>query len=108
MCGINGILARGQTFLYSHAIGKMNDALAHRGPDDEGIYKDADVLLGHRRLSIIDLSAAGKQPMSDQSKTLWIVFNGEIYNFKDIRRKLESKGHLFQSNTDTEVIVHGY
>jgi asparagine synthase (glutamine-hydrolysing) len=81
--------------------------LAHRGPDDEGFYFAGPVGLGFRRLSIIDL-AGGHQPMSDREGSVWLVFNGEIYNFKELRRQLESLGHSFQTNSDTEVIIHGY
>lgn len=83
------------------------NTIFHRGPDDEGTYIDGSLGLGFRRLSIIDLSG-GHQPMADESKKIWIVFNGEIYNFKEIRKTLESKGHQFRTNSDTEVIVQGY
>ncbi len=88
----------------------MTDRLAHRGPDDRGTYaSDEDgVGLGFRRLSIIDLSPAGHQPMCNEDGTLWLVFNGEIYNFKALRIQLEQKGHVFKSDTDSETILHGY
>lgn len=88
----------------------MRDTLAHRGPDDAGIWCDprGDVALGHRRLSILDLSDAGHQPMSNEDGTVWTVFNGEIYNYPDVRQILERRGHVFKSHTDTEVIVHAY
>jgi asparagine synthase (glutamine-hydrolysing) len=86
----------------------MNQALKHRGPDDQSTYFDDKVSLGHRRLSIIDLSPAGKQPKCNEDESIWIVFNGEIYNFQEIRPKLEEKGHKFSSNSDTEVIIHAY
>ncbi len=79
----------------------------HRGPDDEGMYVGKDAILGHKRLSIIDLSK-GKQPISNEDNTIWIVFNGEIYNFKELRTQLISRGHVFKTETDTEVIVHLY
>lgn len=84
--------------------------LVHRGPDDEGVYVDpqAKAGLGHRRLSIIDLSPAGHQPMSNEDESIWIVLNGEIYNFLEIRKDLEQRGHVFRSHTDTEVIIHLY
>jgi asparagine synthase (glutamine-hydrolysing) len=85
----------------------MTDALIHRGPDDEGFYISGEVGLGHRRLSIIDL-AAGHQPMTNEDSTVWVVFNGEIYNFIELQRYLESKGHQFKTRSDTEVIVHLY
>jgi asparagine synthase (glutamine-hydrolysing) len=78
------------------------------GPDDAGLYIGSHIGLGHRRLSIIDLSAAGHQPMANEDKTIWIVFNGEIYNFLDLRSELIEKGHIFISCTDTEVLIHGY
>lgn len=88
----------------------MTDALSHRGPDDEGQYSDESTGtgLGHRRLSIIDLSPSGHQPMTYRDSRLWIVFNGEIYNFLEIRRELETKGHSFVSDSDTEVILAAY
>lgn len=101
MCGVNGF-----NFEDKGLIRAMNKAIAHRGPDDSGIYTDKGISLGNRRLSIIDLSKRGKQPM--QNKNLHIVYNGEIYNFKEIRTKLEKKGHRFKSNTDTEVVLHAY
>lgn len=103
ICGINGF-----TWKDPHLIEKMNQALQHRGPDDESTYIDDMVSLGHRRLSIIDLSPAGRQPKCNEDGSLWIVFNGEIYNFQEIRAKLEKSGHKFSSNTDTEVIIHAY
>jgi asparagine synthase (glutamine-hydrolysing) len=86
----------------------MNEVNKNRGPDDRGVYTDGDVSLGHTRLSIIDLSENGHQPMSNEDGTVWIVFNGEIYNFQGLRAELASKGHTFKSNTDTEVIIHAY
>ncbi|MFH1307829.1 MAG: asparagine synthase (glutamine-hydrolyzing) [archaeon] len=104
MCGIVGILGFGDKKL----VRKMNNILVHRGPDDCGYYSDKNIELGHRRLAIIDLSKAGKQPMSNEDETLWIVFNGEIYNFANLRQELEEKGHKFKSDSDTEVIIHSY
>ena len=88
-------------------IQAMAESIAHRGPDDEGYYLAGPLGLGFRRLSIIDL-ASGHQPMSDQEESVWVIFNGEIYNFLELRRELESFGHVFRTNSDTEVIVHGY
>lgn len=85
----------------------MMNAISHRGPDDEGIYMSSQVGLGHRRLSIIDVNA-GKQPISNEDGTVWVVYNGEIYNYKELRRKLLSQGHFLKTETDTEVIVHLY
>ncbi len=86
----------------------MTDTLAHRGPDGEGIYACDPVGLGHRRLAIIDLSPAGRQPMSNEDETVWVTFNGEIYNFAEVRAELQQRGHHFRSGTDTEMIVHAY
>ena len=85
----------------------MCDSLIHRGPDDEGQMVDGRVGLGMRRLSIIDLST-GHQPITNEDKSKWIVFNGEIYNFQRLRKELETLGHHFQTQTDTETILHGY
>ena len=87
---------------------KMRDIMYSRGPDDAGVYIGEHIGLGHRRLSIIDLTASGHQPMANADKTIWMVFNGEIYNFKDLRKKLEELGHVFKSRTDCEVVIHGY
>ncbi|MBK9948868.1 MAG: asparagine synthase (glutamine-hydrolyzing) [Nitrospira sp.] len=88
-------------------IEQMTRSLAHRGPDDEGVYVSGPLGLGFRRLSIIDLQG-GHQPMSDDIRSVWVVFNGEIYNFCELRRELEDSGHVFQTSSDTEVVVHGY
>ena len=85
----------------------MADRIIHRGPDEEGYYVDDDVALGHRRLSIIDLSN-GKQPMFNEDGSIAVVYNGEIYNFQEIREDLVNKGHSFKTNSDTEILVHGY
>jgi len=85
----------------------MTRSIIHRGPDDEGYFIAGQLGLGFRRLSIIDL-AGGHQPMSDQEESVWVVFNGEIYNFPEIKRELQSRGHVFRTNSDTEVIIHGY
>ncbi|MGD0785079.1 MAG: asparagine synthase (glutamine-hydrolyzing) [Sedimentisphaerales bacterium] len=103
MCGINGFSWADQKL-----INAMNQATCNRGPDDEGVFTDENVSLGHRRLSIIDLSPAGHQPMCNEDETFWIVYNGEVYNFQEIRWQLEKLGHKFKSRTDTEVIVHAY
>src|ERR1700721_2096217 len=108
MCGICGKLnfEPGNSVNPALLLG-MLDTIRHRGPDDEGTYIAGEVGLGHRRLSIIDLSA-GHQPLSNEDGTVWIVFNGEIYNFQELRTFLLSKGHTFKTHTDTEVIVHLY
>ena len=112
MCGIAGFVGavRGDVEL---AVEAMNRALAHRGPDDAGVNVfslsgDRWLGLGHRRLSIIDLSPAGHQPMLDPATGNAVVFNGEIYNFQALRIALQQKGHVFASQTDTEVILKGY
>lgn len=109
MCGIAGKLhfEPGRP-VDAALIRRMCDAIAHRGPDDAGIWCRGPVGLGHRRLSIVDLSAAGHQPMSNVEGTLWIVFNGEIYNFQELRDGLEREGHTFRSRTDTEVLLKLY
>jgi asparagine synthase (glutamine-hydrolysing) len=106
MCGIAGAINCGD----AQVVGRMTEALRHRGPDDRGVvfFPHERLGLGHRRLSIIDLSPAGHQPMSTEDENLWITFNGEIYNFIELRDELRSKGHEFRSSSDTEVILHLY
>jgi asparagine synthase (glutamine-hydrolysing) len=108
MCGIAGIGNRRGEPVSAKLIKRMTDRIAHRGPDSEGHYTDGGIGLGHRRLSIIDLSPHGHQPMANENGDVIIVFNGEIYNFQKLRVELESRGHQFHSQTDTEVIVHAY
>ncbi|NJN98123.1 MAG: hypothetical protein HC875_30585 [Anaerolineales bacterium] len=108
MCGIAGILQFNHQPVTAALVQRMTDVIRHRGPDGDGIYTNGSVGLGHRRLSIIDLSTAGRQPMSNEDGSLWITYNGEIYNFQETRHLLLQKGHQFQSNTDTEVILHAY
>jgi len=124
MCGICGIVDFSGTPISEDLIRQMSNTLAHRGPDDEGYYfnhqslstkhygpstdhQSPTVALAHRRLSIIDL-ASGKQPLSNEDGTIWIVFNGEIYNFQELRTILQKKGHIFKTKSDTETIVHAY
>ena len=107
MCGIYGILNFNKGPVDQDVLKAMSDVLKHRGPDDEGIYINANVGLGHRRLAIIDLDT-GHQPMHNEDKTISIVFNGEIYNFKDLKQDLEKKGHRFSTKSDAEVIIHLY
>jgi asparagine synthase (glutamine-hydrolysing) len=108
MCGIAGQFNFQRRDPVDRAtIVRMARSIAHRGPDDEGFFIAGPIGLGFRRLSIIDL-ASGHQPMSDAEETVWVIFNGEIYNYKELRRELQSKGHRFKTNCDTEVIVHGY
>ena len=106
MCGINGIIDKQKTPHFSE-IKQMNNAISHRGPDGEGILKFENCILGHRRLSIQDLSDKGHQPMSVDGR-YWIIFNGEIYNFKIIKGELENLGYTFFSASDTEVILNAY
>jgi asparagine synthase (glutamine-hydrolysing) len=119
MCGITGaIWSRPELAIESPTLERMTAALAHRGPDDQGLYQSEyrlrppyeaqpGVALGHRRLSIIDL-AGGHQPLANENETVWVVFNGEIYNYVDLRRRLEGSGHRFRTDSDTETIVHLY
>jgi asparagine synthase (glutamine-hydrolysing) len=106
MCGICGYLSR-EGPATAETIGAMAGTLAHRGPDGKGMHHDGPMALGHRRLSIIDLSEAASEPMTNEDGSLWLVFNGEIYNFREIRRDLEGR-HRFRSRSDGEVILHLY
>ena len=108
MCGILAVVdLKGQP-LNETLVRRMRDTMFHRGPDDDGLYLDGPVALGHRRLSIIDLSSSGHQPMSNEDGSIQVVFNGEIYNYVELRDELQKRGHIFQSSSDTEVIVHQY
>src|SRR5690348_10716806 len=108
MCGIAGILnyRTGQA-VDPAQLGAMADTMVHRGPDDDGIFVSGPVGLAHRRLSIIDLSG-GHQPMFNEDGSIAIVFNGEIYNHRELRAELQSKGHVYRTQSDTESIVHAY
>ena len=106
MCGIVGFT--NNITNSDEVLGKMMDRIKHRGPDAYGKYIDDDIALGHRRLSIIDVSSSGDQPIYNEDGSLVIVFNGEIYNYMSIREELIEKGHIFSTNTDTEVLIHGY
>jgi asparagine synthase (glutamine-hydrolysing) len=108
MCGIAGLIGEKNEMRAQIAVGRMVSALARRGPDGEGIEAWPMAVLGHRRLSIFDLSEAGRQPMLSIDGEVGVVFNGAIYNFLDLRRILMTRGYQFSSNTDTEVLVHGY
>jgi len=109
MCGICGKLNFSKDEqVERRLIEQMCQVLSHRGPDDEGVYVKGNFGLGHRRLSIIDLTPAGHQPMGNEDKTVWISFNGEIYNYLELREQLECRGHRFISSTDTETILHLY
>lgn len=107
MCGICGIVDFGNTNIEKKDIVGMTDILAHRGPDDKGFYLDAHVALGIRRLSIIDLDT-GNQPMYNEDKSIWLVYNGEIYNYHELSESLKNEGHIFYTRSDTEVIIHLY
>lgn len=105
MCGIVGFIGNEEN--KGERIKKMTDRMVHRGPDQEGYYIDEMIALGHRRLSIIDLEN-GTQPMFNEDKSLVVIFNGEIYNYRELKEELERKGHEFRTNSDTEVLLHGY
>src|SRR5438093_12754566 len=108
MCGICGQLNfAGKEPVEPEVIHRMAATMVHRGPDDHGYFIEGPVGLGFRRLSIIDLGG-GHQPMSDAEETVWVIFNGEIYNFRELRQDLEGRGHHFRTKSDTEVIIHGY
>src|SRR5216683_2890332 len=106
MCGIAGyFLQEGHARLAT--VKAMCDHIRHRGPDDEGFHVEGGCAIGMRRLSIIDLST-GHQPMSNEDRTVWVVFNGEIYNFQQLRSELMGQGHRFETASDTETLVHLY
>ncbi|OLC16227.1 MAG: asparagine synthase (glutamine-hydrolyzing) [Candidatus Rokubacteria bacterium 13_1_40CM_69_27] len=107
MCGIAGFLVRDRPEHEWPIVRRMTDSLRHRGPDEEGFYLDEDVALGIRRLRVIDLQT-GRQPMSNEDGTVWVMQNGEIYNFADLRARLERLGHHFRTRSDTEAIAHAY
>lgn len=107
MCGIAGIVSLEGKPVFEQELRNMCSAIAHRGPDDEGFYFQTGVGLGMRRLSIIDLDS-GRQPVSNEDGTVWVVFNGEIYNFQELRQQLKGRGHVFSTHGDTETIVHLY
>jgi asparagine synthase (glutamine-hydrolysing) len=107
MCGVTGVFHhRSQVPAERDVLERMTASLFHRGPDQSGIFMDRELGLGHRRLSIIDLSEAGRQPMANEDGNVVVSFNGEIYNYREIRSELQSAGHIFRSNSDTEVLVH--
>ncbi len=110
MCGIAGVFrTRGLIGDADHrALARMLEAERHRGPDGQGIHEDREVLLGHRRLAIIDLSDSASQPMANETEDIWLTFNGEVYNFAELRSELRRLGHGFRSQTDAEVVLHGY
>jgi len=103
LCGICGFVG----FEDKELLREMCNSIRHRGPDDQGYYIDANVSMGHNRLSIIDLKG-GHQPIHNEDGSIWVIYNGEIYNFADLRNELETKGHRFYTSSDTEAIVHLY
>ncbi len=107
MCGIVGLVRSDGLDVDEALLGRMCDAIRHRGPDDDGFYVNGGVGLGMRRLSIIDLNS-GAQPIHNRDLTAWIIFNGEIYNYRELRQELEKLGHIFYTNSDTEAIIHAY
>lgn len=109
MCGILGQLNYTQK-IEEQCFNKMRDVLVHRGPNDAGTWLSADglVALGHQRLSFLDLTVAGHQPMTNENQTLWLTYNGEIYNYTELTAILTAKGHCFKSTSDSEVLLHGY
>ena len=108
MCGIAGIFNLNGDPVSRRAIKAMTDIISHRGPDGEGHHIDGNIALGHRRLAIIDLTTTGHQPMANEDASVVVVYNGEIYNFLQLRAELEGKGHKFRSKSDTEVLILGY
>src|SRR4051794_32921412 len=104
MCGIAGSVFAPSS---EHTLRRALDLLSHRGPDGGGLWQNGQVSLGHRRLAVIDLSTRAEQPMTNEDQSVRVVFNGEIYNFKALRKQLEGR-HRFRSDSDTEVLVHGY
>jgi asparagine synthase (glutamine-hydrolysing) len=107
VCGIVGITRAGEAAVDRALLARMCEAIRHRGPDEDGFYFNDGVGLAMRRLAIIDLKG-GQQPIHNQAKTAWIVFNGEIYNYPELREHLEKLGHTFYTNSDTEAIIHAY
>src|SRR5687768_11662658 len=105
MCGIAGYMTDGEPIADRALIRAMCDRIRHRGPDGEGYFVDGTVTLGHRRLSIIDV-AGGMQPLGNEDGTMQVVFNGEIYNYRELRADLLKRGHRFTTHSDTEVLVH--
>ena len=108
MCGIAGIFHRDGAPASPVLLRRMTDAVKHRGPDGEGYYLDGNLGLGHRRLAIIDLSNAGHQPMATEDGRYVISYNGEVYNFNELRIELEAIGHRFYSRTDSEVVLKSF
>ncbi len=108
MCGIAGIVGQHRHSRRREKLQKMLTAIEYRGPDDEDIYESSEVILGHRRLSILDLSKNGRQPMGSTDRSCWVTHNGEIYNFKALKKDLVSRGYTFDTEGDCEVLLKGY
>ena len=108
MCGIVGIIRFDEKPIKKTELQAMMQVIKHRGPDDEGVFIDGHVGLGHVRLSILDLSSAGKQPMTDPTGRYTIIQNGESYNYIELREELQAMGYTFKTQTDTEVVLNGY
>ena len=106
MCGIAGLIYTNNAPVSPIVLKNMTDSLAHRGPDGEGQWIEGNVGIGHRRLAILDLSPAGHQPMISTNNRYLLTYNGEVYNFRELRGELEAKGYLFHSQTDTEVVLN--
>ena len=108
MCGICGVVDFAQERIPRDLVDRMRDTMVNRGPDDADTHVLPHVGLAHRRLSIIDLSPRGRQPMSNEDGSVWMVYNGEIYDFETLRTELLAAGHTFRSDSDSDVLVHGY
>jgi asparagine synthase (glutamine-hydrolysing) len=112
MCGIAGFVTQRAPAPDVAHLERMRDVMRHRGPDDAGVWIDRTERsvagLAHRRLSIIDLSPAGHQPMANEDESIWLTYNGEIYNHQEVRQELLSRGHRYRSHTDSETILHAY
>ena len=108
MCGIVGIYNLNNERVSEKILKEMTREMAHRGPDDEGVYVDGNIGLGHRRLAIIDLSPNAHQPMANDDNSAWIAYNGEVYNFPGLKKELSEKGYQFKSKSDTEVVLKSY
>ena len=106
MCGIVGFSCHNDNA--EAILSEMMERIRHRGPDSGGMYLNGEIALGHRRLSIIDITEQGDQPIFNEDRSIVLVFNGEIYNYQDIKKELLAAGHIFKTETDSEVLVHGY